>query len=149
MGQEKLFDQLLDKSNEVEPNEIDSKVEITNKLLDLLNNSEQKYMDNVENIINSSIKQLQTQNKFKKNIRLYFILFFSIFLSVEFIGLLVILFGNNYFCISETIIIAYISSIFVETISVILLMVKFTFDSQQEVQSLQILNNAIEKIQKL
>lgn len=149
MGKEKLFDQLLDKSNEVEPNEIDSSVEIKNKLLDLLHNSEQTYMDNVENIIGSSIEQLKMQNKFKRTIRLYFILFFSIFLSVEFIGLLIILFGNNYFCISETIIIAYITSIFVETISVILLMVKFTFDSQQEIQSLQILNNAIEKIQKL
>ena len=149
MKKDQSFKKLLERSIEVGQNEIDANAGILSKYLDLLNDSEEKYMDNVEKIIDSSIYQLQVQNEFKIKTRLYFIKFFSTFLSVEFIGLLVILFFNKYFCITEPIILAYITSVFLETIGVIYLMVKFTFNSQQENQSLQILNNAIEKIQKL
>ena len=149
MSVKQKFEKLLNLSTVVDPSEIDKNVELLNKYLDLLNNSEQKYLNNVENIINSSIVQLKSQNDFKKSIRRFFMIFLSVFLSIEFICLFILLIFNKFLCISDAIIIAYISSVFVETISAILLMVKFSFDSQQEIQSLQILNNAIEKIQKL
>ena len=77
--------------------------------------------------------------------------FFSIFISVQFIALIVMLFLRGFiqaFDISDTLFTAYIVSVFVETLGIVAVMVKFAFDTKQEVEILSTLNGVIEHFQK-
>lgn len=50
--------------------------------------------------------------------------------------------------LTDTIVISYMTSVFVETIGAIAIMIKYAFDSQQEVNILDILNSVISNYQK-
>lgn len=113
--------------------------------------SERKYISLVDKIVDISKEQLGYQHSDKQAFRKVFGKFFSIFLSVQYIALLVIMIINAAcpgFTISDNLIKAYIVSVFVETLGVVVVMVRFAFDTKQEVEILSTLNSIVEHFQK-
>lgn len=116
----------------------------------LAKQSEDAYRDVADKIVSQSIEQLGEQNESKNDLKKLFTIFFTIFISVQFlimVGLLVCV-GFFEMALSDTVLISYITSVFVETIGAIIIMIRYAFDSQQEVNILQILNGVIENYQK-
>lgn len=113
--------------------------------------SEAKYMEIASTIVNISGNQLDNQNKSKNTLKLTFTVFFICFISVQYIALIILLFSKA-FCenmdLSDPIIITYITSVFVETLGAILIMVKYAFDSEQETNVLKILSEVISSYKK-
>lgn len=117
----------------------------------LRSRSEKEYSKVAKLVVNASVNQLKTQNESKAKLKSTFTTFFIIFVSIQYIALLA-LFAVNIFlpekAIPNELIIAYMSSIFVETLGVIILMIKYAFDSSQETNVLDILNGVISNYQK-
>lgn len=117
----------------------------------LTQKSENYYINITNEIVYSSINQLAEQNDSKNGLKKLFTWFFVIFIGVQYIAMLV-MFGFKMFMpwieLSDTVIVAYISSVFVETLGAIVLMIKYAFDSSQETQVLAILNGVISNYQK-
>lgn len=117
----------------------------------ILRQSEESYIKVVQNIVDASIKQLNGQNESKKGIREKLLVFFMIFLGVQITNLTLFLLLKGFvpvFNISDEVILAFIGSVFLQTLSAVIIMIKFAFDSKQENVVLQILHGAIEKYQK-
>ena len=117
----------------------------------LLENSEADYRKIAKEIVSTSTAQLRRQNRSKNRLKLTFTLFFIIFISVQYLALIAILalqILSVGIPIGNEVIIVYITSVFVETLSAIFLMVKYSFDSQQETNVLSILNDVISNYQK-
>lgn len=113
--------------------------------------SEANYHTIVEKVLDISDSQLGNQNKNKTEIRGIFKKFFMVLLIAQFVFLCGILVCKGFvqkFYLSDTIIAAYIGSVFVETLSVVLVMVKFSFDTEQETHILDTLNSAVKNYQK-
>lgn len=118
---------------------------------DLQAESERRYMKLVEKIVDSSDSQLKTQNENKSEMRKTFQKFFIRLLSFQMIALMLLLILSSAcknFNLSNNVIITFITSVFVETLGAIGIMIKFAFDSDQEVKILEILNGAIKNFQK-
>lgn len=118
---------------------------------DLTSQSEAEYIDVAHEIVDTSIKQLDNQNASKATLKQILCIFFMCFIGIQYIALLVI-FALEIFQVGlrlpNEIVIAYITSIFVETLGAIILMIKYAFDSKQETQVLKILNGVISNFQK-
>ena len=81
---------------------------------------------------------------------MFFHLFF-IFIGIQYLVLVGLLFVKGFakgFYLSDSILMAYMTSIFVETLSAIFVMIKYAFNSDQEVKLIGILNNAISNYKK-
>lgn len=118
---------------------------------ELEENSEKEYLKTVNKIVDKSIEQLNDQNKNKTGLRKKFFDIFAslVFIQLIFIMLIVILQGAvQEFNVETAVIVAIISSGFVETLGAIILMIKFCFDSNQEVKILEILKGVVEHFQK-
>ena len=115
--------------------------------------NEKKYLAVVDKIVDTSVAQLNSQNGNKTNLRNKFFPLFKglIIAQLVFIIVLILLQGFCFTCfeIDTTVLVAVISSVFVETLGVIGVMIKFSFDSKQEVNILQILNGVVEHFQKI
>lgn len=118
---------------------------------DLASRSEENYIDVAHEIVEASTDQLNDQNTSKAKLKKTLCIFFMIFISVQYAALLAI-FGLQIAQVGvplpNDIIIAYITSIFVETLGAIILMIKYAFDSKQEIQVLKILEGIITNYQK-
>ena len=103
------------------------------------------YPNLVKRIVKISEKQLEEQSKSKITLKKIFTIFFVIFIGVQYIFLMFLLLGKAFWNInlSDNIIAVYIGSVFLETLGAIIVMVKYAFDSNQEVEILGILNNAL------
>lgn len=113
--------------------------------------SELQYLRIVRDIVDVSTEQLKDQNRGKKNLRLAFFIIFSVLivLQLAFIITIVALQGSTApFDVGIEIIVAVVSSVFVETLGAIILMIKYCFDSSQEVKVLEILNGVVKNFQK-
>lgn len=122
-----------------------------NKIKNLQAESERRYISLVESIVEISGNQLANQNENKKELRNTFQWFFIVLLSFQMLALVaVIAFSALFdeFNVSDNVIITFITSVFVETLGAIGIMIKFAFDSEQEVKILEILNGAIKSFQK-
>lgn len=106
--------------------------------------SDKAYREIAVDIKDASIKHLDNQFSEKNTIRLYFMVFFSLLLSVEYIVLVVMIFYG----IDSTIVNPYMISIFVETLGVIGAMIGFVFDSKQETSIVQIITSILKNFQK-
>ena len=109
------------------------------------------YNETVQSVIEITKNHLKSQNDTKNKLRTPFTWFFCIFLSVEYIGLLVLIILNacvSGFTVSEYILIAYISSVFLETLGVILFMIKFAYTNKTELKILEILQSIINNYKK-
>lgn len=118
---------------------------------DIAKDSENRYISLVSKIVDISKEQLDCQRNNKQSFRKFFGWFFGIFLSVQYIALIVIMIKNatcTSFSISDDLIKTYIVSAFVETLGVVAVMVRFAFDTKQEVEILSTLNGIVEHFQK-
>ena len=118
---------------------------------ELAQRSEDSYLEIVAGIVNTSTEQLDSQNRGKKNLRLAFFIIFTVLivLQLAFIFTIVGLQGSNAsFDVGVEIVVAIVSSVFVETLGAIILMIKYCFDSSQEVKILEILNGVVKNFQK-
>lgn len=121
------------------------------RLQKLQERSEGDYRRITNRIVRTSVNQLRVQNQSKTQLKFIFTHFFTAFIAVQYIAMLLIFAAHMFMHISllpTEIIIAYISSVFAETIGAIVLMIKYAFDSSQETQVLAILNGVITNYQK-
>ncbi len=142
----------------------ESPLEISDSELELLDNddadtidyelrksSEDTYQAIASDIVDVSSEQLEEQNASKNRLKHTFTVFFICFLSVQYLVLISFLYIKS-FCVkcglSDTVIISYMTSVFVETLGAIVVMIKYAFDSKQEVNILEILNGVIANFQK-
>lgn len=116
-------------------NNLDEKIEKT------LN---EKYHRLLEKIVNKSFEVLNDNGKEFKTNRLTFSIFFLIFLPVQFIFIitLIILNGCDVLKLSDVVITTMIASLFVETLGVVTIMVRYVFNSESEIEII----NAIQKV---
>lgn len=112
--------------------------------------SEDTYLKIVEDIVAKSATQLNTQNESKNKMKRIFLNFFIWFILVQYLVLAIIMITKVYWhtYLSDSVLNTYITACFAETLGAIILMVKYAFDSQQEVQILRILNDVISNFQK-
>lgn len=112
--------------------------------------SEKAYINTTDKIIDASVKQLNRQFHTKNKLKISFTTFFMWFISIQYVFMMCIFVGKAFFApdFPDNIILAYIGSVFVETLGAIIIMIKHAFDSNQEVRILDILNGAISKYQK-
>ena len=105
--------------------------------------SEDTYRKIALKIVDTSSKQLEEQNTSKNKLKAIFTRFFIIFIGIQYLVLISLLFTKAFvptLNLSDTVIISYITSVFVETLGAIIVMIKYAFDSKQEVNILEILN---------
>ena len=118
---------------------------------DIAKESENRYISLVSKIVDITKEQLDCQRSNKQSFRRYFGRFFGVFLAVQYVALLTIMIINaacSSFSISDDLIKVYIVSVFVETLGIVAVMVKFAFDTKQEVEILSTLNGIVEHFQK-
>ena len=117
----------------------------------LLERSEDNYMQIAKDIVDTSAQQLKTQNVSKNELKKLFTRFFIGFLSAQYLVLvfhLVLKALWRDMNLSDTVLITYITSVFVETLGAVAIMIKYAFSSDQEVKILQILNDVISSYKK-
>lgn len=112
--------------------------------------SDKDYRRITEKIIDKTCDQLNAHTNAKSPLREKLSNFIVGLLSVQFLVLVVILFFNSEWKlqISDFILNSYIISVFVETLAGLTIMIKFAFDSKQEVELIQILNAIITNFKK-
>ena len=118
---------------------------------DLMAKSEGAYITIANNIVTAATNQLSQQNKSKNSLKEIFTNFFIVLLSVQYGVMAILLFIRAFqkeSLLSDTVIITYISSVFVETLGAVVLMIRYAFDSAQETNVLTILNSIITRFQK-
>lgn len=119
--------------------DVDSKINQDEK-------SDNSYQRTANKIVNISANQLSEQNTSKRHFQKILLVFFIILLSVQFLAIIVLVlikgFSKN-FEISDAILLTFITSVFVETLGVIAIMVKFSFNNEQETKIISILNSYI------
>ena len=117
----------------------------------ILADAEKSYSKTVDEVIRISGEQLTEEGKNKQKLRFFFTIFFSIFIASQFVILSVVIFLlglQQDFVLPDGVLTAYIASVFVETLGVVALMVKFVFNSQEEVKIIDILNAVVVNYQK-
>ena len=113
--------------------------------------SEKKYLEITDDIVSSSIELLERQYEEKQSPKKIFMWFFIVFLSIQYAVLLSLLYIKTFaenIGLTDTVIISYISSVFVETLGAIIYMVKYSFNTEQETTIVGILHGVVEKFQK-
>ena len=112
--------------------------------------SDKDYRRITEKIIDKTCIQLSAHTEAKKPLRKKLSNFIIFLLSSQFFVLVGILFFNRKWNlqISDFILNIYIVSVFVETLAGLIIMIKFAFDSQQEVELIKILNAIITNFKK-
>ena len=112
--------------------------------------SDKDYRRITEKIIDKTCDQLKAHTEAKSPLRKKLSNFIICLLSSQFLVLVGILFLNRKWDlqISDFILNIYIVSVFVETLAGLIIMIKFAFDSQQEVELIKILNAIITNFKK-
>lgn len=114
--------------------------------------SNQNYHGIVVQIVEIATQHLTENNKDKSNIRCKFIRFFIIMLSLQMAATLVFIMLSSFrdipFYMSNSLLKTFITAVFVETLSVIAIMIGFAFASKEEVRVIQLLTAIIENYQK-
>lgn len=118
----------------------------------LVNDSEKAYQDLAIKIVGITDRELNEQQNSKSELKSDLTKYFKDFLFVQYLFIIVMLLfkgsSDIAFELSDDVIIAYITSVFVETLGCVIFMVKYAFNSNQEVELIKILNNAITNYQK-
>lgn len=116
----------------------------------MIQESERVYARITEEIVWKTSEQLMTYNRSKGELRRKLSNFVIVFLVVQFVVLsLAFLLNNILFKIDESIIKAFIVSVFVETLLGLIAMIKFSFDSKQETELIKILHSVVQNFKKL
>lgn len=113
--------------------------------------SDIEYRNIAKSIVDISNDQLDKQNKSKIYLKESFEAFFKRLLSFQLIAIFALLMVKGFyrnFNITDNVLIAIISSVFVESLGIVAVMVKYAFNSEQEVKILEILEELIKNYQK-
>ena len=102
--------------------------------------SDRAYREITKDIIEKTREQLVEHTKAKGPLRINLMDFIIRMLFLQFVFLMSILFFNQKLEISDSVINTYIVSMFVETLAGLLIMIRFAFDSKQEVELIKVLN---------
>lgn len=131
----------------VKPNNIENSI-----LTELERESNQNYDKVVANIVRISGLHLNHQNDKKTGIRGKLIWFFIVLLSFQMISVVVLIVLSAKeswgFVISDFLLATFITSVFVETLGAMIIMVSFAFGSKEEVQVIGLLTEVIKNYQK-
>lgn len=117
--------------------------------IDLRAASDQAYREITQTIVDKTVEHLEKQNTRKETLRSNLAKFIKCFLSIQFAVLCLVLAFNKGLNISDTVISAFIVSVFAETLAGLIVMVKYAFDSEQEVKLIEILNSVVQNYQKV
>lgn len=123
---------------------------------DALKDPEASYNLIAYKIVKIAEEQLKSQNQSKIDLKADLSRFFRTFLKLQFVVLFLLLFGEmicniawpTVEAISDKIILTFITSVFVETLGGIILMVIYAFSSKDEIQITKILTEVIKTFQK-
>ena len=119
---------------------------------DTARESDENYRKLAYDIFEASRSQLEKQNGKKDELKKQFTSYFKWILVIQLLALFVIIILKGFslydFDVSDNVFVAIIVSVFVETLGVIGIMIKYAFDSDQEVQILTILNSIVKDYQK-
>lgn len=113
--------------------------------------SVEAYIAVVNQVVTASKNNLGEIQRHKQKLRKPLIWFFIILLSLQFLGLYALIMIKGFylsFNISETLLITFMTSVFVETLGAIGIMIKYAFKDDEEVNIIKILNAVVEKFQK-
>lgn len=136
-------------SSKVSPSAVDEKK--ADKLDSLAAQSEKTYSTLATEIVSITKTELEKQEESKQKLKIAFTIFFICFISTQYLVLVALLFIKAFVFwihLNDALILTYMTAVFVETLSAILVMIKYAFSSTQEVKLIDILNNAISKYQK-
>lgn len=127
-----------------------SKVETHNMDKQIEKTLDERYHELLEKIVNESFDTLEKNSNESKEQRDIFRNFFLCFLAIQFgmIAVLVILKGANVLELSDLIITTMIASFFVETLGVVAIMVRFVFNSKQEIEIIKAIQQIAEHYKK-
>lgn len=113
--------------------------------------SEEAYIDIVKTVVNLSGENLENLRMDKKKLRDKFVNFFIVILSAQMFVLFTIFLLKGFFSwfeVGEKALTVYMTSVFVETLSVIAIMITFAFKSKEEIDIIGILNAVVSKFKK-
>lgn len=112
--------------------------------------SDRAYRKITTDIIDKTSSQLSKHTEAKTPLRKLLLVFVIILLSAQFIALIFILVTNRALKleVSDFVINVYVVSLFVETLAGLLIMIRFSFDSTQEVELIKVLNAIISNFKK-
>lgn len=116
----------------------------------LVGESDRAYREITKLVITITQEELKKLGKAKQPIREGLRDFIVALLSVQFVVLAIILFTNRVWNlqISDFVINTYTVSVFAETLAGLIIMIKFSFNSEEETKLIQILNSVVERFQK-
>lgn len=113
--------------------------------------TELEYIDIAHEIVAISRVQLNRQTESKQSLRKGFTPYFKWLIAAQLVFLAILLLLKGLcpsFRLSDTVIISYITSVFVETLGGVIVMVTYAFNSKEEVEATKILSGVIEHFQK-
>lgn len=114
--------------------------------------SSESYHAVVSEIVSTAKEQLKGSNREKTGIRTKFLWFFVIMLSLQFASVVAFIFLTATkklgFTISDSLMQIYVGSVFVETLGEVGIMIKFAFDSKDEVKIIELLTAVVNNYQK-
>lgn len=140
-------------TNQIDDNNTSSKT-VKENLLDtnalLRKDSEKFYMSIVGSIVTSSQENLKDLRNDKEELRLRFVSFFETIIYAQLMFMFILIAGKTVFelNLSDSALIVYMSTVFVETLGCVVLMIKFAFKSQEEVEIIGTLNTVVKTFQK-
>ena len=113
--------------------------------------SEKAYIEIVRGVVEKSSASLTALREDKKNLRDSFVGLFKVLIMAQLIALAIVIIVKGFvpcFRISDNIVLTFMTTVFVETIGVIALMIAFAFTSKEEIEIINILNSVVENYQK-
>ena len=123
---------------------------ISDQNKDLEKKSEESYISIVKTIVYISKENLRELRKNKEKIRDEFVRYFKKLITTQIVILFIFILLKGFvnFKIEDNVIIAFMTSIFVETLSCVVIMITFAFKSKEEVTIINTLNTVVETFQK-
>lgn len=116
---------------------------------DLEKASDKIYREIAKNVVNFTEGHLITQAKNKRELRKYLLPFIIGLLVFQLIALCAMLALNTFWLhLDNSVINTFIVSVFAETLGGLIIMIKFAFDSKQELEMIGILNSVVTNFQK-
>lgn len=114
--------------------------------------SSESYHEVVSDIVSTAKEQLEASNGEKTGIRRKFLRFFVVMLILQFASVVAFLTlsatESVKFLISDSLMQIYVGSVFVETLGEVGIMIKFAFDSKDEVKIIELLTAVVNNYQK-
>ena len=131
----------------------DDASEITgNNELNFAGRSDENYNTTVNRIIGIADIYLPNHQKSKGKIRMIFMILFSALLILQLLATILFIWlsavSDNGFNVNPTIMTTFIVSIFVETLSIVGIMIKFAFEAKDEVTIIKLLSDIVKNYKK-